>query len=88
MKLLRVLEEYRKEDNKHIGRYRLNITPTNILELLKDLKLNEDDYPWEIFDPYILTENQVIKLYPFVEDDFKFDFVNNIYELMCYEENR
>ena len=58
------------------------------MELLKDLKLNEDDYPWEIFDSYILTENQVIKLYPFVEDDFKFDFVNNIYELMCYEENR
>lgn len=85
MNLLRVIEEYRKCDNKHIGRYTLKIDAKTITHVLSDLVLNEDDYEDEIFDPYILSKYQVEKLYPFLEDNTNFDFGNNIYELMCYE---
>lgn len=87
MKLIRVIEEYRKLDGKHIGRYYLNIDAKTITMVLEDLILNENDYEDEVFDPYMLTENQMKKIYPFLkEDKLVFDYKNNIYELMCYEE--
>jgi ribosomal protein S15P/S13E len=88
MTLIRVIEEYRKNDDKHIGRYHLNINPETIIKVLDDLVLNKDDYENEIFDPYFLTESQIKKLLPFLEekDGINLDYDKYIYELMCYEE--
>jgi len=80
MKLLRVIEEYQIKDEKHIGRYELDIDTETMLKTLSDLVLNQDDNEDEIFDPYFLNENQIRKLYPFIKGEFNFDFENNIYE--------
>jgi hypothetical protein len=86
MKLLRVIEEFRNEDEKLQQEYILNITTEKILEILDDLILNEDDLPNEIYDPYDLTISQVEKLKPFLEESLKENFGLYSYQLSCYEE--
>lgn len=84
MKLERVIEVYRKDDDSHIGTYIVDLDATGILNILVDLVLNDDDFPEEIYDPYYLTENQIKSLLPFMECHPEIDFERNLYELMCY----
>lgn len=61
-KLVRVIEEFKNEDDKLHKEYILNISTKEILEVLDDLILNQDDYLYEIFDPYNLITLQFHKL--------------------------
>lgn len=85
MKLERVIEVYRKTDERNIDTYVINLDAKGILDVLEDLVLNADDCPDEIYDPYTLTEDQIKRLRPFLEKPLIMDFENNLYELMCYE---
>ncbi|HMR19611.1 MAG TPA: hypothetical protein PKA53_09965 [Sphingobacterium sp.] len=85
MKLERVIEVYRKRDERNIGTYIINLDAEGILDTLQDLVLNDDDCPDEIYDPYTLTESQVKKLIPFLQTSLHIDFESNLYELMCYD---
>ncbi|HMR19612.1 MAG TPA: hypothetical protein PKA53_09970 [Sphingobacterium sp.] len=88
MKLERVIEVYRKSDERNIGTYVINLDAEGILDTLKDLVLKEDDYPGEIYYPYCLTESQVKKLIPFLQTSLHIDFENSLYELSCYDVSR
>ena len=79
---------YDKITEENILTVYLNITSLKILELLNDLVLNADDYPEEIYDPYILTKFQVVKLLYYADrTDLSVDTEKFIYELNCYESN-
>lgn len=85
-KLVRVIEEFNNDDEKLNKEYILNISAGKILEVLDDLVLNEDDHPYEMYDPYDLTISQVERLKPYLEKSLKENFKLYSYQLGCYEE--
>jgi hypothetical protein len=88
MKLVRVIEEFRKEDDCLVKEYLLNISSEKILATLDDLVLNDDDYTDEIYDCYFLSEDQLKKISPFLTEEINADFDTYIYQLSCYEDNK
>ena len=87
-KIIRVIEEYNKNQDFLHKKYILKITPKEIIKTLDDLTLNKDDYEDEIYDPYILDELQIQKLKPYLVDSLNEDFVKYDYVLSCYSENQ
>lgn len=85
MKLERVIEVFRKKDERHLGTYIININAEGILKVLDDLTLNQEDSPDQIYLPYYLTESQFNRLKPFLKEPLHADFENNLYTLECYE---
>ncbi|WP_413533408.1 hypothetical protein [Empedobacter brevis] len=89
IKLIRYIEEFNNSDDRLHHEYELEISVEQILTELDDLILNKDDYPNEIYDPYLLTNLQVEKLKSFLKqkNSLKQDFHKYSYFLSCYEEN-
>lgn len=87
MKIVRVIEEFRKDDDYLVKEYILNIDPEKILATLDDLVLSDDDYPDEIYDNYFLSKSQLKKLVPFMTEEINPNMDKFIYQLSCYEDN-
>jgi len=88
MQLIRVIEEFRKEDECLVKKYIVNISVEKILETLDDLVLYDDDYHDEIYDSYFLSEDQPKRISPFLTEEINADFNTYIYQLSCYEDNK
>lgn len=86
MKLIRVIEEFKNSDDSLNKEYQLNISAEKIVEILDDLILNQDDYPDEIYDPYLLNKSQIEKLIPHLKEKLKYDISKYEYYLSCYED--
>ena len=85
MNLIRVIEEFNNSDEKLNEEYVLDITPEIMLEILIDLVLNEDDYPYEVYDTYPISQDDIQKLKPFLKKQLKEDFSKYSYYISCYE---
>ncbi|MDM1072850.1 hypothetical protein HX001_10155 [Empedobacter brevis] len=88
MKIVRYIEEFNNSNDKLNNEYILDITPEKILEVLQDFKLNNDDYPNEIYDSYLLTILQLNRLKPFLKDKLEENILKYSYYLSAYEDNR